>query len=397
MAILEPHKRQQIQAAVDRWRERCLIGDGSLLYDSEELWTPEQLTRLHHNIVEKPLLDPKQSFIQKLEVQLENDRALVLLAAETVAVHYLFVWRGAVTSKTKRDRVNEILAWAGETIPEDSTGWLALGDEGIGHPGQYFLLRPDAQIGFILDFARRLKEQSLEERREILEDPWRLRDFADVSTEDGVPGMRHIVLHLLQPEAFERISSGEHKQSIVSTYDGLLPEGDDGEVDEKLLMIRRRLEELLGKPSEQIDFYVHPLAGTWGGGRGEGTDLIEALELKKQVVLFGPPGTSKTYEAKQLAAEIIRRQALKLWKPAIYFQKQERVDTLVSAHVHRLQLHPAYSYEEFIRGLRLRDGNVAYEDGYLLRLISEIDDEEVPEGEAPLPWVLILDELNRAD
>ena len=46
MAIVEPQNRQEIQAAVDVWRERCLIGDGSLLFETEELWTLEHLTRL---------------------------------------------------------------------------------------------------------------------------------------------------------------------------------------------------------------------------------------------------------------------------------------------------------------------------------------------------------------
>jgi hypothetical protein len=40
---------------------------------------------------------------------------------------------------------------------------------------------------------------------------------------------------------------------------------------------------------------------------------------------------------------------------------------------------------------------VSFEDGYLLRLIEEIETEEVPDGEPKLPWVLVLDELNRAD
>ena len=47
--------------------------------------------------------------------------------------------------------------------------------------------------------------------------------------------------------------------------------------------------------------------------------------------------------------------------------------------------------------MRLRDGRTVYEDGYLLRLVREIEDEAVPDEEVPLPWVLILDELNRAD
>jgi 5-methylcytosine-specific restriction enzyme B len=112
-----------------------------------------------------------------------------------------------VSPPTKRRGVNEILNCAGETLNTDSEVSRAFGEDGIGHPDQYFLLRPDAQIGFLLDFTHRLKREAVEQRRATLSDPWRLRDFVDRSAEDGVPGMRHIILHLLQPDAFERIST----------------------------------------------------------------------------------------------------------------------------------------------------------------------------------------------
>ena len=35
MALLDVRKRQAIQEVVDRWRERCLLEDGSLLFDDE--------------------------------------------------------------------------------------------------------------------------------------------------------------------------------------------------------------------------------------------------------------------------------------------------------------------------------------------------------------------------
>jgi 5-methylcytosine-specific restriction enzyme B len=396
MALTEADRREHIQAVVDAWKERCLLDDGSLLYDEERLWDPDNLAAAHHNIAELPLLDGR-SFMEKLKDQLAGDRRLVLLGAELLVVYYLFAWSGSISAETKRARVNQVLEWAETQLAEDSDVWRALGEDGIGHPGQYFLLRPDVQLGFILDFAIRLKDKPVPERLETLADPGRLRAFADEGEDQGSAGMRHILLHLLQPEAFERISSGDHKHSIVTAYQGLL-DGNTADTDEQLLAIRERLQELLGKPSDEVDFYWEPLAGTWGWRGGEGdANLVDGLELKKQLVLFGPPGTSKTYEANALARQVIRRHALRDWGPAEYFQRQDRVEELVESHVRRLQLHPAYSYEEFIRGLRLRDGSVAYEDGYLLRLIDEINNEQTPESESLLPWVLILDELNRAD
>lgn len=374
-----------------------MIDDGSLLFGDEPVWTGNNLARVYQNVIEAPLLDGR-TFLEKLKVQLENERTLVLLGAEAMAIYYLFIWRGGVGPAMKRRRVNEIVGWTGESLAEDGRVWGAFGEEGIGHPGQYYLLRPDTQLGFLVDFARRLKSEPPTARREILDDPWRLRDFMDAGTDETVPGMRHILLHLLHPKSFERITSGHHKQSIVLTFTGFLPDGDSKDVDEQLLTIRQRLEELLGIPSDQLDFYEAPLEGTWGSGLdSDSKDLVEALELKKQLVFFGPPGTSKTYEAKQLAEKIIRRRALRRWGPVSYFSKQPRIKEVLGTHVRRLQLHPAYSYEEFVRGLRLRDGQTSYEDGYLLRLIREIEGESLPEGEEQLPWVLILDELNRAD
>ncbi len=396
MSLTDADPHEHIQAVVGAWRDRCLLKDGSLLYDDESLWVSDNLAQAYRNIAEQPLLDGG-SFIEKLERQLASDRRLVLLGAEVLVVYYLFAWDGSVGAATKRARIKEVLGWADTELTEDNEVWRALGEAGIGHPGQYFLLRPDVQLGFLLDFSRRLKQKEPPERSEILSDPWRLRDFADAGEDQGASGMRHILLHLLHPDVFEPISSGQDKQSIASTYAGLVAEGT-GDIDEQLVVIRKQLAELLGKPSGEVEFYREPLASTWGGHRvKDDANLVDALELKKQLVLFGPPGTSKTYEAKQLAGQIIRRHAMRQWGPVEYFQRQDRIEELIGNHIRRLQLHPAYSYEEFIRGLRLRGGNVVYEDGYLLRLIDEMNSEQIAEPETPLPWVLILDELNRAD
>lgn len=65
----------------------------------------------------------------------------------------------------------------------------------------------------------------------------------------------------------------------------------------------------------------------------------------------------------------------------------------IATRIHRLQLHPAYGYEDFVRGLHI-DGNGAteYRLGYLPRLV-----ESMARDDQKIPHVLILDELNRTD
>jgi 5-methylcytosine-specific restriction enzyme B len=131
---------------------------------------------------------------------------------------------------------------------------------------------------------------------------------------------------------------------------------------------------------------------------GVGISNLDALEFKRQVVLYGPPGTGKTYEAKDLARRLLYHQALRRWGPVPYLRDTNEIDNVIGHQVRRLQLHQAYSYEDFIRGLRLTTDGTVPVDGYLLQLIEDIKKPAEPAGDRkPLPWVLILDEINRTD
>ena len=104
-------------------------------------------------------------------------------------------------------------------------------------------------------------------------------------------------------------------------------------------------------------------------------DMLEVLESgQPQLILAGPPGTSKTHTALALAAYLSGGD--------------EALSTVV-------QLHATYGYEEFIEGLRPevdRDSG-----GVVFRVSAGVVRRVAAACEDSRPRFLILDEMNRAN
>src|SRR5437762_13066377 len=106
MARYSEHDRAAIDEVVDRWRENCLIHDGSLLYPAEHIWTSETVEELYNHFNLDPQEDPERTFEQKFEAQLADaSQAANRLAAETVAVYLLFAVN-AINGPRKRELLN---------------------------------------------------------------------------------------------------------------------------------------------------------------------------------------------------------------------------------------------------------------------------------------------------
>lgn len=101
---------------------------------------------------------------------------------------------------------------------------------------------------------------------------------------------------------------------------------------------------------------------------------VRAIDRKGQAVVYGPPGTGKTYTARLLAKHLVSES-----------------DGLVEL----IQFHPAYSYEDFIQGIRPKpdeNGGLCYPivPGRFLDFCNAARQRKGL-------CVLILDEINRAN
>ncbi|MDB5342470.1 MAG: hypothetical protein JWP89_847 [Schlesneria sp.] len=108
--------------------------------------------------------------------------------------------------------------------------------------------------------------------------------------------------------------------------------------------------------------------------------LQESLLAKQQTIIVGPPGTSKTYIARQFARYFVR----------------QRPGRLQGSH-DVLYMHSNWTYEDFFEGIKPRassNGVLEFQTqpGFLLQWI-----EKLKSFDTSTLHVLVLDEINRCD
>ena len=400
---------------------RQAIWNGSSINNPKlRLWTLENFTHLHQAL-NNNLKEENDSFLNKISQQFEEAKttipdlrdkqqeALLPLVFELLSVYYVFPSNISVSTKENAlkkllDADNSIAKKLKLSIDDFSISRDALKAGGIGSGGMGYNTNKQKEFFYLVDVCKAFYESHNDAQKTLdytKEDRIGFQNFLDAVAGDRNPQLRHILLHLFFPKYYEPISSSSQKWQIIQVFSAFCDEEKlqnelDGteptnSTDQKIKVIANKLKKLRGKDT---NFYDDELLLFWNAGSSElFEDLdVELLDYKKQVVLYGPPGTSKTYTAKKLAAEMIRyRIAKDLGIKIFESDGQQKLNQALENNIHPLQLHPAYSYEDFIQGLQFKDGNTSYKPGYLLRLLEKMKEDK------SAPYVLILDEVNRVD
>jgi DNA polymerase III delta prime subunit len=136
------------------------------------------------------------------------------------------------------------------------------------------------------------------------------------------------------------------------------------------------------------------------------SNLASVLKKSKNIIFHGAPGTGKTYLAKAIAADIVSNGAI---------QKYTQLSNEQKKQIEFVQFHPSYDYTDFVEGLRPKvndDGSMGFElqDGIFKKFVAEArksqntvkDNLELKpfscsEAESSLPFVFIIDEINRGE
>lgn len=371
--------------AAQQWIRTCLIEGGSLFGD-RPLWKPETIDELVREFTDKPDDGEGSNFFEKLEGQLAPASAdAKCLMAEMLWALILF--QSGTSPATKREHVSLVWKWSGRPI---DLSLAVLSDAaliGIGNPGAAYNTMRWRELNDLIGLAKDLESRPREEREAILSDRDRFEDWIETAPMEGYRQFRHIFRYLAFPDFNERITQNRDRKVILEKLAGMDPVVLKGmsnrQQDDALFKLREKLAGELN--TTDFDFYTSPLRERWrnddkdgkkskrgndqGGAdkydiehEGENEDENMIMDRKEpskpplNQILFGPPGTGKTYNAINKALEIL--------DPGLLLENsgnshdarlalKQRFDQLVKeARIRFVTFHQSFSYEDFVEGLR---------------------------------------------
>ncbi|WP_093374653.1 AAA family ATPase [Variovorax sp. OV329] len=303
-------------SAAQRWIERCICADESLLSD-RSLWTPPLVEELRSAFVDHPDAGD-DDFMTKLRGQMQAaSPAGRQLMAEMMWVLLLFP--SNIGAEKKRQHVQEVWSWSEETLPPDNPMLESEVLQGVGSAGAAYNNLRWKELAYLISLAQSMKSKSTSDRKAIFEDYERFMEWIESVPRDGDRQFRHMLRYFAYPDRVERMSSNRDRISVLQGFKvasrAQLKGWTDRQLDDALLKLRSECDAKY--PGKALDFYEPPLEALWRSAkqdeepvaapvvqeplaaesssqRAVATPILQ-MAAPTNLIVYGPPGTGKTH------------------------------------------------------------------------------------------------------
>ena len=92
-------------------------------------------------------------------------------------------------------------------------------EKGVGSAGIAFSTQKYLEVAFFIRLMQVWKKLGADRQKQLLSDPWIFANWLDSNDESEARQFRHMLLYLLYPDSYERISSRRHKVALAGHFE----------------------------------------------------------------------------------------------------------------------------------------------------------------------------------
>ena len=256
-------KLKPILKAVEYWKKQCLLQSRGVFSDSKT-WGLVNVEKLYQDFVEHPDASSDKDFLTKLEHQLRPaSNGTIRLAAEML--WFMSLASTNVSTQKKRDNIKAVWEFTGSEFDEKHHFVQDNVLQGYAKTGVSFDTNRWRELTYFINVMLAFFKEKPDKRVTLLSKGQNLAQWLEGIEDNSNRQFRHILLFLLFPKQFERITSGDQRRRIVKAFENMTSQQVKQltcwQIDELLLAIRKRESKRLGR--DDIEFYRSPLKEVW--------------------------------------------------------------------------------------------------------------------------------------